>query len=185
MTTSADDLVRDYLDRLGRAVAGLPAADREELLEQITGHIASARADAAAAGEEDGPAVTRRVLDRLGPPEEVAAAAAGEQPHPPRRPIRLFGEGSATESAAVLLCGLGWVIAFGWLFGLVLGLRSKRWNGWQKTAVALLPIPSWLMLTGAHAVSAADGPAFLFPVFVVLAIAAPLLAGAWLVSKAR
>lgn len=184
MTTSSDELVRDYLDRLGRSAAALPAADREELLEQITGHISSARADAVAAGEGDSPEVVRGVLDRLGPPEEVAAAATGEQPAA-HAPIRLFGEGSTNESAAVVLCGLGWLVAFGWLFGLVLALRSKRWTGWQKLAVALLPLASWLPLYGAHAVSASGGPGFAVPVFVVVAIALPLLAGAWLVRRAR
>src|SRR5450755_580204 len=71
MMTSADDLVAGYLDRLARASADLPSSYREELLEQIGQHIAAARSDEHASS----PAHVRQVLDALGDPCEVAAAA--------------------------------------------------------------------------------------------------------------
>ena len=192
MTMTSDELVRDYLERLGRAAAGLPAADREELLEQITGHIASARADSVAAGEGDGPAVTRGVLDRLGPPGEVAAAAGAEPP-------AADGADRRNEIAAAVLCGIGWIFIVGWVIGLILVIRSRRWSAWQKTAVALLPVPAWALLTIAHVSSAtvsshglaarvtsmAGTPRALAALFVLLAVVTPLVLGAWLVRRTR
>jgi len=72
MTTSTvDRLVADYLGRLEAASANLPPDRRDELLDEIGHHIATARAAGAAIDE----AAVRSLLDRLGPPEVIVAAA--------------------------------------------------------------------------------------------------------------
>ena len=71
MSASVDQLVNDYLSRLSVAAASLPPTRRAELLQEIREHIESARAAVAAADE----ATVRTMLDRLGEPEEIVAAA--------------------------------------------------------------------------------------------------------------
>lgn len=67
-----EDLVVDYLRKLDVAARGLPAARRAELGAEVREHIEAALADA---GSRDELAV-RNVLERLGPPEEIASEAA-------------------------------------------------------------------------------------------------------------
>jgi uncharacterized membrane protein len=69
--TGSDVLVQDYLARLGHAAAGLDVERREELLAGIEEHIDAARA----AGVADDEAALRTLLDRIGAPEEIVAAA--------------------------------------------------------------------------------------------------------------
>lgn len=74
--TVADQLVAEYLARLDAALRDLPAARREELLEQVSEHIATARAEL---GDQAGEAEIRTMLDRLGAPAAIAAEA-GQRP---------------------------------------------------------------------------------------------------------
>ncbi|GGN93199.1 hypothetical protein GCM10010112_81160 [Actinoplanes lobatus] len=69
--TQTDQLVTDYLARVERAAAGLPAGRREELLADLREHIDIARAESGAETEAD----IRTILDRLGDPESIVAAA--------------------------------------------------------------------------------------------------------------
>ena len=174
-TPAADDLVEDYLHRLSVAGAALPAAERAELLEQIRDHVASARADATAGGTPDGPALVRTVLDRLGTPEEVAAAAGA----PAGAPVA-GGTGSGREVAAVLLLGLGWILGgLGWLVGLVLAWTSSRWAVRQKVLATLLPVPILLAVLVAHVVDAstsASPAAVALPLVLVGLVVTVLLA---------
>lgn len=123
-------VINDYLARLEAAARVLPPDRRAELLSEIREHIDSARAENAGRGE----AATRAVLDRLGPPEEIVAAAGedpfgGSGPRPAPAP-----RGMAWEIAAVLLMTVGSVLlpALGWLVGLVLMWSSDRWTVREK-----------------------------------------------------
>jgi HAAS len=69
-----DQLVTDYLQRLRWAARALPADRRAELIEEITAHIAEARATGPA-GPAASPSVPG-ILERLGDPAQIAAAAA-------------------------------------------------------------------------------------------------------------
>ena len=99
--TRTDHLVAAYLARVERAADRLPAARREELLGDLREHIEIVRAESGAETE----AQIRTILDRLGDPETIVAAAdtqtdlprvppgpAGATPHgrggqPPRRAV--------------------------------------------------------------------------------------------------
>src|SRR6266487_6581660 len=74
--TAADQLVARYLARLQAALRDLPAARRDELLEQVSEHIATARAELGAQASE---AEIRQLLERLGDPATIAAEA-GQRP---------------------------------------------------------------------------------------------------------
>jgi hypothetical protein len=69
-----DQLVTDYLQRLAAAASALPADRRDELIEEITAHIAEARA--AGPTSLGGSPSVPGILDQLGDPAQIAAAAA-------------------------------------------------------------------------------------------------------------
>lgn len=70
-----DALVREYLRRLGWGLREMDANDRDQLMAEITDHIARARAERPASAHD-----VRAVLDRLGPPETIVAEVAKQRP---------------------------------------------------------------------------------------------------------
>jgi hypothetical protein len=69
--TQTDELVAAYLARVERAASRLPAGRREELIGDLREHIEIARAESGAESEAD----VRTILERLGDPESIVAAA--------------------------------------------------------------------------------------------------------------
>lgn len=122
MTTTADGLVADYLARLDAAAAVLPPDRRTDLLEGIGEHISTARATGAAPDE----AGVRTLLDRLGRPEEIVAAAREDAPS---APLAARPPGTGLELAAVLMLTAGSLLpVVGWLVGVALLWSSRRWQ---------------------------------------------------------
>jgi hypothetical protein len=74
--TQTDQLVDDYVLRLKTALRQLPASRQDQLVSEITEHIEEGRAGAQSQSE----AVVRELLDRLGDPEDIAAAALADEP---------------------------------------------------------------------------------------------------------
>ena len=125
MTTHSNQLVADYLRRLARASAVLPRSRRSELLAGIREHIDDALLEAGAADD----VVVRNVLERLGQPEEIVAAAG-----PAGR------ESGRLELAAMIALAIP---VLGWLVGAVLVGVSRAWTGREKVVgigLALLPV---------------------------------------------
>jgi|1186.fasta_scaffold616042_2 hypothetical protein len=126
-TMRRDPLVDDYLRRLEAAVAHLPRARRAELVEEIEAHIDSALGETGSAD----PAAVRNVLERLGPPDEIAAAAGPPTPAPVRGRL---------ESAALLVLGLSFLLpVLGYLIGAGLVVGSAAWDGREKLLGLLIP----------------------------------------------
>ena len=129
--TPAPELVEHYLQRLRAASADLPGAQRDELLGDITAHLAEAVPE----GADE--LTARRALDALGAPEQVAAAARAENgtvrgPSP--------GSAQAFDVIAVLLLLLGGFVVpvLGWVAGVVMLWSSPRWpvkDKWLGTLV--------------------------------------------------
>lgn len=136
MTTSTvDRLVTDYLARLEAASAALPPERRDELLEEISSHITTARAAGAAADEAADEAAVRTLLERLGQPEVIAAAALDDSPSTDVRPggVSTRPPSTSLELAAVLMLTVGsFLPVVGWLVGLVLLWVSSRWTAAEK-----------------------------------------------------
>ncbi|HEX6234496.1 MAG TPA: hypothetical protein VFZ63_15320 [Jiangellaceae bacterium] len=129
MSASVDQLVNDYLSRLSVAAASLPPGRRAELLQEIREHIDSARAAGAAADE----ATVRTMLDRLGEPEEIVAAAQEETAAPAGPEQVATQPGTGLELAAALLLTVGsFVPVVGWAVGAVLLWGSRRWSTREK-----------------------------------------------------
>ena len=88
MSTNKTDVVGEYLHEVEMRVSGLPLLQRRELLADLESHIAAARDEGA---RTEGELI--EVLERLGSPEVVAAAAYEEngpaRNQPPPRPVGL------------------------------------------------------------------------------------------------
>ncbi|MEG3627427.1 hypothetical protein [Streptomyces poriticola] len=74
MGIESDQVVYEYLSRVGDVAQQrqLPSATRMRLVAELRGEIDRRRSQAA-----DSPAAVRRILDRLGSPDEVVSAAGG------------------------------------------------------------------------------------------------------------
>jgi Domain of unknown function (DUF4190) len=118
MNVHTDPLADDYLRRLDAAASALPADRRHELVCEIRGHLDEALRQAPAGDET----AVRNALERLGPPEEIAAAA---DPAPPDRPAAPFPETSGAAIVSVLL-GVLWFGGIGSVLALVFGYRARR-----------------------------------------------------------
>lgn len=138
-TPSGEDQVQDYLRRLQSAARHLPPERRAELVEEIRAHIETARER----GEAGGPAAVLNLLDRLGSPEEIAAAAAedGADTEPDRSrdegPPGLLHE---YATVATLLLGSILLPVIGWLCGVALLWTSRQWTTREKL-VGTLVVP--------------------------------------------
>lgn len=139
--THADQLIDGYLARLRDTARDLPAAARKELLDDMRGHIAEARAHE----PEETDATILNILDRLGEPRVVVADARerlGIGPAAPYRPGLL-------ETAGLVL------VAFFWPVGMVLVWMSPAWSVRDKLVGTLVPLAGYIALfVGA----AATGP---------------------------
>ena len=124
-----DRLIDDYLRRLDAAAAALPADRRAELVSEIRAHLREAVEDGATREDE---IAVRNVLERLGSPEEIVAAASDFAPAPPGGPVREVN-GLAVAS---LLLGVLWLFGVGAVLAIILGFRArweiKRSDGRQR-----------------------------------------------------
>jgi len=73
---TVDGIVEEYLRHLNDALGELPDVRRRQLVDQITEHIQVARSQL----PEQSEAALRNLLDRLGPPEDIAAEALTDGP---------------------------------------------------------------------------------------------------------
>lgn len=196
MASNPDKLVADYLGRLDRELRDLPRARRRELVDEISGHIAEARAEL----DGDNELAVRQLLDRLGEPEEIAAEARGR-----------FDVGApgprARDIAALVLLPIGGVIlpVIGWFVGAVLLWVSDAWNTRDKVIGTLifpggLLVPIGLLFVGtgesscieissgggpttARTCSAEGGTNWGLVALFILLIVAPLVTTAYLARR--
>jgi len=117
MNVHTDPLVDDYLRRLDAAASALPAHQRDELVSQIRDHLEEALRRTPPGDK----AAVRNILERLGPPEEIAAAA-----DPP--PEEIVAAASQTNGLAIasLLLAVLWFAGIGAVLALVFGYRARR-----------------------------------------------------------
>ena len=153
-----DAIVADYLRRFDQAAAGLPYDRRVELVGEIAEHITQARATGTVTTE----AGLRELLDRLGEPEDIVAAARDDDedadgpfgarapypppysPYPPPPPyapppVHYRTPGTGLEIAAIALMTVGSIIPiFGWLVGTILLWTSRRLRVGEKLLMTLV-----------------------------------------------
>jgi uncharacterized membrane protein len=95
--TQYDDLVNDYLRAVEQALADVPADRREELLTDLSEHIAAKRAELGPANETE--VEVRTILELLGTPSDLAAEAHAALDDPPPPPVLIQPK---KKSAAVI-----------------------------------------------------------------------------------
>jgi HAAS domain-containing protein len=148
MTTEVDALILRYLQDLEAELRDLPASRRQELMDEVGEHIATARAGL----DPETEAGVRSVLERLGDPADIAAEARERfgVPAAPATPATPWLE----VIALVVL-----VIPFlGWIVGVVLVWLSRRWTTRDKV-IGTIGGMSWLLAgLGTIVASGAGGP---------------------------
>jgi len=108
MNVQKTDLVGEYLREIELRLSGLPLLQRRELLADLEAHIETARQHGAYSESE-----LIEVLQRLGTPEEVAAAAYWEAgPQPPRPTYTPAPEPRSGVPAWVIGAIAGFVMLF-------------------------------------------------------------------------
>ena len=131
MNATAHPLIDGYLRSLDGAAKVLPRREREELVSEIRSHIDEALTP------ESSEADVRNVLDSLGTPWDIVAAAGGEQ--------RTVRRGAREIFALLLLVTGGFpLLGIGWLVGLGLLIWSPLWTPRQKWLGALIWPGGWL-----------------------------------------
>ena len=155
MSTRADELINEYLDRLEEELADFPSTRRRELVQEISAHIAEARASL----ENEDEASIRNLLDRMGDPADIAAEAAGtpaaEAPPPPQQ-AKTRGSGWDVAALVMLLVGGLILPVVGWFVGVVLLWTSETWSTGEKLLGTLLvpgglALPLFLLTVGTSA----------------------------------
>jgi hypothetical protein len=140
--TAADEAIDRYLDRLDHALTDVPSARRDELVQEIIEHIAEARWDLP---DRDDQAAVLTLLERLGSPEEIAAAereSSGDA-YPQAPSPATPGRDGREKLAILLLLFGGFFAGLGWLIGVALLWLSPRWRDRDKLIGTLL-IPGGL-----------------------------------------
>ncbi|MFF5534229.1 hypothetical protein ACFY71_17335 [Streptomyces cinerochromogenes] len=97
MGIESDQVVYEYLSRVGDIAQQrqLPSATRMRLVSELRNEIDRCRAQATV----DSPAAVRRILDRLGSPDEVVTAAGGSGGVPQPPPTAVPAQPSSRERA--------------------------------------------------------------------------------------
>jgi uncharacterized membrane protein len=129
--TPAGRLIEEYLQRLRRAAADLPTAAKAELVGDIETHLSET------CGTDPDEATVRQVLDELGSPEEITAAAATDSDAGQAR--RSGGELAYDVGAVLVLLLGGFVVPIvGWIAGVVMLWSGPRWRPRHKWIGTLL-----------------------------------------------
>ncbi|MBP2367493.1 HAAS signaling domain-containing protein [Pseudonocardia parietis] len=163
-STPASELVECYLLRLRSATADLPTDQSDELLGDLTAHLA----EAVPPGSDE--LTARRALDGLGAPELVAAAARTET-GPAARARPSPGSAQVNDVIAVLLLLLGGFVVpvLGWVAGVVMLWGSPRWSERDKW-LGTLAWPG--VIAGGVVAFAVGGPVVLVAGLLGLAVLA-------------
>ncbi|MEV8378858.1 hypothetical protein AB0P21_39340 [Kribbella sp. NPDC056861] len=142
--SDADRLVDDYLRALRTAAEPLPESRRTELIDDVTAHIAEARAQG-----PQGESEIRAMLALLGGPEEIVRSATDGLVLVDRYQPRVRGR----EVVTLLLLLFGGFLFVGWFVGVYLLWKSDRWQAREKLlgtlvwpfgfvgAIAILRVP--------------------------------------------
>lgn len=149
-----DALIKSYLDDIERAVAPLPARQRRKLIDDISSRIAAARLGL----DFESEAAVREMLDRLGVPASIAAAATAESSPSERTEHR------REDSVITWLLFGGLLVGVGWLVGVNRLWRSPVWSRSEKL-LGTLVVPGGLLwaFTLEPRQVAAPGGAFRWP----------------------
>jgi uncharacterized membrane protein len=152
MSTTPDKLVERYLKHLEIELDDVPRDRRREIVDEIAGHIAEARAGL----EHESEADVRNILEGLGDPADIAADARERFEIQPAAPAPPDKPGWMEIAALVFLLVGGLIIpVFGWIIGVILLWVSNAWNVRDKI-IGTLFVPGGLVFPIGLAIFAAS-----------------------------
>ncbi|GAA2788950.1 HAAS signaling domain-containing protein [Kribbella solani] len=133
-----DRLVDAYLKELAKAAEPLPQARRTELIEDMKAHIAEERAAGASSESE-----IRQILQRLGDPRDIVAAATEGlvlvETEPKLRPVDMVTLAVLVLGPylpGIMLPAIAYMIGIGMLWSI-----SNRWTvPWKILGTLIWPI---------------------------------------------
>lgn len=147
--TRLHPLAEDYLGRLETLAQALPPRDRHDLLTELRGHLHAGLPDGATDAD------VRNLLDDLGAPEDIVAAATADSgtaaPPGVTRPgkVPLPHGWGVVEVIAVLALTAGAFIVpvVGPLVGICFAWASTRWTRREKTVATVLTLLPLVVLS--------------------------------------
>jgi uncharacterized membrane protein len=143
MGTTPDKLVERYLKHLEVELEDLPRDRRREIVDEIAGHIAEARAGL----EHETEADVRNILEGLGDPADIAEDAGERFDVQSVRTAPPYKPGWIEIGALVMLLVGGLIVPIvGWFIGAVLLWVSNAWNVRDKV-IGTLFVPGGLGLS--------------------------------------
>ena len=161
-TTRLHPMAEDYLDRLEAAARVLPDQDRDELVSELRAHLTAGLSEAASDAD------VRNMLDELGPPADIVAAATpeGEPGTPLPHPSGTGASGpppspwGTLEILAVLSLILGTFVVpiVAPIVGLLLAWTSARWTRHEKLVASVVTLLPLAILALGAAIFTASGP---------------------------
>jgi uncharacterized membrane protein len=172
--------VGEYLARLERSMANLPAVRRDEILVEIDEHISELLAEKRSATDAD----VRNVLERVGDPDDIAAEASDRLGSIPiARPARPRTSWTDVTAVALLVLGTLTITPFYrpeativvWIAAVVLIWISEVWSIRDKVVVSLL-LPAGA-LSAIFIQESGDEGFLYFAIIVVAAIWPPVRLG--------
>lgn len=200
MTPQQMDNIRTYLAALQRASADLGPGRCDELVAEVRAHIDSVLAD----GGDVTDAQLHQLLDSLGSPADIAAAARADDAPTPARSAPSSGFGARDIAAIVLLLIGGFLAGIGWLVGVVLLWTSPSWRTRDKL-IGTFVVPGGLLgslmfaglgsfTTAQSCMSDAGGhtqctgyalPTYVGVPLLIVVVLGPLFSAIWLVRTHR
>ncbi len=127
-------VLQSYFQKLDAALTGLPHSRREQLVAEIREHVEDAVAEQSPASEAE----LRHLLDRVGTPEDIAAAAVDEEDLP--APIGRPGDKLLIAIVTLFLMG-------GLAVGLIFAFVVPPPSGQLSSTVAIKPHPKIVSTT--------------------------------------
>jgi hypothetical protein len=126
--------LQSYFQKLDAALGGLPQSRREQLVAEIREHVKDAIVEQSPASEAE----LRDLLDRVGTPEDIAAAAVDEEDLP--APIGRPGDKLLIAIVTLFLMG-------GLAVGLIFAFVVPPPSGQLSSTVAIKPHPKIVSTT--------------------------------------
>jgi uncharacterized membrane protein len=150
MTVDSRQILDDYLRALEQELRDLSPSDRAEIILELREHYEEARRELTDPTEAD----LRNIVERLGPPAEIAAEArqrlgvavpttASSAPSVPPLSSPPTSAAGALEIAALILWVLWWPI------GVILMALSPRWTRREKAIALVVELGFFALLLGA------------------------------------
>jgi hypothetical protein len=141
VSTESERLIRGHLKELKRELRGLPRHRRRMFLKEVQTRIAASRSALSSESEAE----TRRMLERLGHPADVAAEAHDFAARPLRRSA--FEDGTLILLSPLVILVAVFVtpvLLLGGVAGIIMLWLSRAWTAGEKLIGMLLSGASFI-----------------------------------------